>query len=63
MQIAAIVKIAVIWKLDRLGRRLHRLVKTVADLCKELKIKPVTLYQYVDPDGNMREHGKRLRGA
>ena len=31
---------------------------SVSELCKELKIKPVTLYRYVDPEGNLREHGK-----
>lgn len=36
---------------------------SVAELCRELKIKPVTLYRYVDPEGNLRENGKRLLGA
>jgi len=36
---------------------------SVSALCRELKIKPVTLYRYVDPDGNLRDHGKRLLGA
>ena len=36
---------------------------SVSELCKELKIKPVTLYRYVDPEGNLRENGKRLLGA
>jgi DNA invertase Pin-like site-specific DNA recombinase len=36
---------------------------SVSELCKELKIKPVTLYRYVDPQGNLRENGKRLLGA
>lgn len=35
----------------------------VSELCRELKIKPVTLYRCVDPSGNLREHGKRLLGA
>ena len=36
---------------------------SVSELCKELKIRPVTLYRYVDPEGNLRENGKRLLGA
>jgi DNA invertase Pin-like site-specific DNA recombinase len=32
---------------------------TVAQLCKELGVKPVTLYRYVDPIGNLRDHGVR----
>lgn len=36
---------------------------SVAELCRELKIKPVTLYRYVDPEGNLRENGKRLLGV
>jgi len=33
---------------------------SVADLCKELGVKPVTLYRYVDPNGNLRDYGKRI---
>ena len=33
---------------------------SVADLCRELKVKPVTLYRYVDPQGNLRAHGRRV---
>lgn len=33
---------------------------SVADLCKELGVKPVTLYRYVGPKGELREHGKRV---
>ncbi len=33
---------------------------SVADLCNELGIKPVTLYRYVDPKGNLRDYGKRV---
>jgi hypothetical protein len=29
----------------------------------ELKIRPVTLYRYVGPEGNLRKNGKRLLGA
>ena len=37
---------------------------SILDLCKELDVKPVTLYRYVDPEGNLREYGKRgLDGA
>jgi DNA invertase Pin-like site-specific DNA recombinase len=36
---------------------------SVSELCRELKIRPVTLYRYVDPEGNLRENGKRLLGA
>lgn len=35
---------------------------SVADLCKELGIRPVTLYRYVDPNGNLRDYGKRVLG-
>src|SRR6056297_946190 len=33
---------------------------SVSDLCKELGVKPVTLYRYVDPKGNLRASGKRV---
>ena len=33
---------------------------SVADLCEELGVKPVTLYRYVDPNGNLRGYGKRV---
>jgi len=36
---------------------------TVSELCKELGIKPVTLYRYVDPNGQLRDYGKRVLGA
>lgn len=36
---------------------------SLSELCRELKIKPVTLYLYVDPDGNLRDYGKRLLGV
>ena len=36
---------------------------SVSELCRELKIRPVTLYRYVDPEGNLRENGKRLLGV
>ena len=35
----------------------------VSELCSELGISPVTLYRYVDPQGNLRDHGKRAIGA
>lgn len=31
---------------------------SVADLCKELGVKPVTLYRYVSPEGDLRDHGR-----
>lgn len=36
---------------------------SVSELCKELGIKPVTLYRYVDPNGNLRDYGKRVLSA
>ncbi len=36
---------------------------SVSDLCRELWISPVTLCRYVDPRGNLRDHGKRVIGA
>jgi len=36
---------------------------SVSELCAELGIKPVTLYRYVDPDGMLRDYGKRVLGA
>ena len=36
---------------------------SVSELCRELGITPVTLYRYVDPQGNLRDHGKRVIGA
>ena len=36
---------------------------SVSKLCSELGISSVTLYRYVDPRGNLREHGKRVIGA
>lgn len=36
---------------------------SVSELCKELGVKPVTLYRYVDPDGNLRDYGRRVLGA
>ena len=36
---------------------------SVAQLCNELGIKPVTLYRYVGPAGELREHGKQVLGA
>lgn len=36
---------------------------SVSELCKELGISPVTLYRYVDPQGNLRDYGKRVIAA
>lgn len=36
---------------------------SVSELCKELGVKPVTLYRYADPDGNLRDYGRRVLGA
>ncbi len=36
---------------------------SVAEICRELRIKPVTLYRYVGPDGELRKHGKQVLGA
>ena len=33
---------------------------SVSELCKELGVKPVTLYRYVDPNGILRDYGKRV---
>jgi len=33
---------------------------SVSELCKELGVRPVTLYRYVDPNGNLREYGSRV---
>ena len=36
---------------------------SVSELCKELGVKPVTLYRYVDPNGNLRDYGKQVLNA
>ena len=33
---------------------------SVSELCRELGIKPVTLYRYVDPQGALREQGRKV---
>ena len=33
---------------------------SVAELCRELRIKPVTLYRYVEPDSETRRHVKQV---
>ncbi len=35
---------------------------SVSELCAELGVRPVTLYRYVDPQGNLRDHGRRVLG-
>ena len=37
--------------------------QAIAELCKELGVKPVTLNRYVDPNGNLRDYGKRVLSA
>ena len=34
---------------------------SVSELCKELGVTPVTLYRYVDPNGDLRDHGNRRK--
>lgn len=36
---------------------------SVAELAAELGVKPVTLYRYVGPKGELRENGRRVLGA
>lgn len=36
---------------------------SVAALAAELGVKSVTLYRYVDANGNLRDHGKRVLSA
>jgi DNA invertase Pin-like site-specific DNA recombinase len=36
---------------------------SVSELCKELGIRPVTLYRYVNPNGQLRDHVKRVLKA
>ena len=33
---------------------------SVSELCKELGVRPVTLYRYVDPKGKLRDYGERV---
>ena len=33
---------------------------SVSELCTELGIKPVSLYRYVDPEGQLREQGRKV---
>jgi DNA invertase Pin-like site-specific DNA recombinase len=35
----------------------------VADLCQELQISRATLYRYVSPTGELRDHGRRVLGT
>lgn len=35
----------------------------VSELCEELGITRATLYRYLDPEGKLREHGKRVLSA
>jgi predicted DNA-binding transcriptional regulator YafY len=36
---------------------------SVAALAAERGVKPATLYRYVDANGNLRDHGKRVLSA
>ena len=36
---------------------------SVSELCRELGIKPVTLYRYVGPRGQLREQGEKVLAA
>ena len=36
---------------------------SVSELCRELGIRPVTLYRYVGPQGQLREQGRRVLGS
>ena len=33
---------------------------SVSALCRELRIKPVTLYRYVGPQGQLRQQGQKV---
>jgi hypothetical protein len=35
----------------------------VADLCRELKVSQATLYRYVSPVGEIRDHGRKALTA
>ena len=35
----------------------------ISELCKELKISKSTLYRYIDPKGELREHGRKVLGT
>ncbi len=34
-----------------------------SELCRQLGVRPVTLCRHVDPQGNLRDHGKRVLGS
>ena len=36
---------------------------SVSELAAELGVKPVTLYRYVGPNGELRENAKRVLGG
>ena len=36
---------------------------SVSELCRELGIRPVTLYRYVGPQGQLREQGRKVLGS
>ena len=44
---------------ERQAARAHR-DTSVSELCTQLGIKPVTLYRYVGPQGQLREQGEKV---
>ena len=36
---------------------------SVSERCKELDVKPVILYRYIDSQGNLKNNGKRVLEA
>lgn len=36
---------------------------SVTELAAELGVKPVTVYRYVGPSGDLREHGRQVLGV
>ena len=46
--------------LDSCLRALAHRDTSVSELCRELGIRPVTLYRYVGPQGQLREQGQKV---
>jgi hypothetical protein len=38
-------------------------IQEASALASELGVRPVTLYRYIDANGNLRGHGKRVLSA